>query len=417
VKLKSKLMIAMLAAVPASVPAYANDAATLRQLKAQMAQMQAQIEAMERRLQEQEVQQQEVVTRVEESKQKEETLARAVQVYGQANVSVDHRSGDWDEDGTAINSNASRIGLKGSLPTVLPGADLIYQAELRYETTDYVNGGPGSGDQSGGARQVEFREAYAGLKSDQWGKLRIGRLNTGYKSTGTTIDPWTDNVPEARSGGRQGMSELHASYFNNAVDYVTPKFFGGLTGTGWYATQFDDSEKPIHNTGVLRNYRAGSAGGVGLKYDDGTVFLGADWLDVSADRISRHQLTNGDAWQLAGRYKLGPFNGNQTLSASALYEDAAGLGLGRNVYANLIYGVDRFRFIGAYGQNRDGDVYGVIEDGQLIEHRDWDNWSVGVKFALNKSSELLAAWNQRIDDTERDNFNTITVGIKAKFGY
>lgn len=28
-----------------------------------------------------------------------------------------------------------------------------------------------------------------------------------------------------------------------------------------------------------------------------------------------------------------------------------------------------------------------------------------------------SSWNQRIDDTEDKDFNTLTVGFKAKFGY
>lgn len=411
-----RLTLTAALASPIAMPAQADDAATLRQMKAQLAQMQAQIEVMERRLQEQEARQKEVVTHVEKAEKTDETAAEAVQIYGQANVSVNHRRGDWDEDGTAISSDASLIGIKGTVPTALPIADLIYQAELRYETTDYVSGGPGSEERSGGARQVEFREAYAGLKGAQWGQLRVGRLSTGYKTTGTRIDPWTVNAPEARSGGRQGMSELHASFFNNAADYLSPRFFGDLTANAWYATQFDGSEKPIHNTGVLRNFRAGSAGGAGVKYDNGTLYFGADWLDVSADRISRSHLTNGDAWQLAGRYAFGPFPGNHALSVSAFYEDATNLGLGNNLYANIIYRVSDFRLIGAYGQNRDAAVYGVIQNGEWVE-RDWDNWSLGVKYALTEHSELLAAWNQRIDHTERDNFNTVTVGLKARFGY
>jgi len=46
--------------------------------------------------------------------------------------------------------------------------------------------------------------------------------------------------------------------------------------------------------------------------------------------------------------------------------------------------------------------------------KDWNNWSVGVKYALTKKSELLAAWNQRIDDTDNRDFNTPTVGVNAK---
>jgi hypothetical protein len=41
---------------------------------------------------------------------------------------------------------------------------------------------------------------------------------------------------------------------------------------------------------------------------------------------------------------------------------------------------------------------------------------------MTNRSELLAAWNQRRDDTERDHFNTVNantlnVGLDAKLGY
>ena len=261
---RTKLVVpAALTAALGAMPSQADDAETLRQMKAQMARMQAQIEAMERRLQEQEVQQRQSDAKpakeaeLPKSETREDRLSDLVQVYGQARVSVDHRSGDWDgDDGTAINSNASRLGV--------------------------------------------------------------------------------NNAPQARSGGRQGMSELHSSYSNNAADYETPKFFGGLSATGWYATRFDDTNKPLHNTGTLRRFIGGQAGGAGAKSDNGTIFVAADWLDIDAEEITRAGLANGDAWQVAGRYTLGPFKGKQKLSASAFYEDADDLGLGTNLYGNLI---------------------------------------------------------------------------------
>lgn len=185
----------------------------LRQMKAQMAEMQVQMEAMQQRI------------NAQEAKQKKQGsgpgLGKAVQVYGQARVSLDFTDNDTGSDGTEIVSNASRIGVKGEMPTSIADTALIYQAELRYETTDEPSGDD-SGEDEGDSKEVEFREGFAGLKGN-WGKLRLGRLSTGYKSAGTKIDPWTDNVPQARGRGRQGMSELHSSYFNNAVEYVTPQ--------------------------------------------------------------------------------------------------------------------------------------------------------------------------------------------------
>ncbi len=355
--------------------------------------MQAQIDAMEKRMVEQETKQQKVASDVAAQKDKAGGLGKAVQVYGQARVSADNRSGDWPsgQDGTEIVSNASRLGVKGEIDTNIADTAMIYQLEIQYETAGETD-----------ADEFSFREGYAGLKGG-WGKMRMGRLSTGYKSTGTKIDPWTDNAPQARSGGRQGMSELHSNYFNNAVEYVTPKLFEGFTANGWFSTRFDDSDDRMHNAGALTNFRGGDAGGIGVKYEAGPVFVGIDWLDINADTITSSAVSNGDAWQIGARYKV-----LDDLSFAAMYEDAKGIDLGENYYANAIYRIDKFRLIGAYGQT-DGRVPNGDDD--------WSNWSLGVKYDLTKRSELLAAWNRRMNDTDDTDFDTVTVGINAKFGY
>ena len=40
-----------------------------------------------------------------------------------------------------------------------------------------------------------------------------------------------------------------------------------------------------------------------------------------------------------------------------------------------------------------------------------------VEYALTKRSELLAMWSQRSDDTDDQDFGTLTLGLNAKFGY
>lgn len=392
--------------------AMATEDDQLSQLKTQMEQMQTQIEALEKKLAEQE---QEQTTIMEKASSNEEPVARseqqiaerprAVQVYGQARLSLDHRSGDgWGtKGGTELVSNASRLGVKGEVDTALEDTAMFYTLEIRYETADYVNGGPGSDE---GTRQLEPREGFGGLKGG-WGKLRLGRLQTEYKKTMTTIDPWNDNAPEADKGGRQGASEIHAGYANNALDYVTPEFFGGLTASGWYATRFHDSTKPIDNTSTLKDFVGGKMWGVGAKWKSGPLLLAADYIKIDAETIKDpglgNGLNNGDGWQIAGRYIV-----EGVLSMAALYEDVESIGLGRNIMVNGIYTLDRYHVIGTYGQNRSGRVYG---------NDDWNNGSLGVKYDLTRHSELLAAWNHGWNDTTNQDYDTFTVGINAKFGY
>lgn len=384
--------------VPISVAA-ASDSEEIRLLRQQMEELQRKLEALESRTEHVESKTDEIASKATAKDAKDKALHKAVQVYGQVRVSVDNQSNDFTDDGTAINSNASRLGVQGSIPTTIGDTDLFYRAEVRYETTDFVNGGPGT---TTGTRQLEFREGFVGLKNKKYGKLRLGRLVTEYKKTLTTIDPWNDNTPQSRAGGRQGSSELHSSYFNNSADYVTPSFLGGLSGSVWYATLLDNSGKPLHNTGTLKNYEGGQAGGVGVKYKHGPIFLAADYIDMDADNIKKAGLENDSGWQVAARYQCSSF------SISAFHEDVEDLGLGKNTYVNGIYKLGRTRLIAAYGMNRDGAVY---------KDEDYDNWSLGVKYGLTDRSELLAAFNRRSNNDTNQDFDTVTVGINAKFGY
>jgi len=323
--------------------------------------------------------------------------SKALQVYGQMRVSIDSVNDDTKKnDGTDINSNASRIGLKGEFDSAIPGTIAIYKAELRYETTDAVSGGDDT------SKQVEFRDAYAGLKGKSWGRLRIGRLSTEYKTSLTSIDPWNDNIPQSRAGGRQGSSELHSSYFNSAIDYKSPSFANTYM-SAFYVTKSDGSSQPIHNTGTLKNYIGGTSSGVGLKYKTKTLFLAADYINMDAETVTKTGLSNGDGMQITGRFKAGVF------SVAALYEDVEDLGLGKNTYINGIYKIGKTRIILGYGTNTDNLVYGSD---------DYKNYSIGAKYDLGKKSELFAAYNNRLNDTtDNKDITSITVGMNIKFGY
>jgi len=401
--MKSNLAIAITMgtiAVSVAMPACAtSDTEEIRILRQHMKQIQRKIEVLESQTAEIKSKTEEIANKVLAQGTEERALGKSVRVYGQIRVSADNQSGDFITDGTEINSNASRLGVQGSIPTAIGDTDLFYRAEVRYETTDAVNGGPGT---TTGTRQLEFREGFAGMQSRKYGSLRLGRLKTAYKRTLTIIDPWNDNVPQSRSSGRQGSSELHSSYFNNSVDYLTPSFLGGLSASLWYATLFNHSSKPLNNTETLKHYEGGNAGGVGFKYRHGPLFVAADYIEIDADRITRMGLKNDHGWQVAARYQCPGF------SASAFYENAENLGLGKNTYINGIYNIGHIRLIAAYGINRDGTVY---------NNQDYDNWSLGMKYWLTDRSELLAAFNRRTNGDTNESFDTLTVGINAKFGY
>lgn len=387
---KSTISWQLAAAISVALMSQTVAADDLQALKAQMA-------AMQKRIAELETKQAAASNKVNKANKKGSDWnanSKALKLYGQLRLSVDKKSGDGaTTTGTGIESNASRIGVKGSLPSGLGDAQLIYQAELEYD---------GANEKSS-SNPVEFREGFAGLKSKRFGTVKLGRLSTGYKKSLTKIDPWNDNAPQSRSGGRQGSSEFHSNYFNQALSYDSPKIGSGTTLNLWYATT-GDSTSQLHNTGTLKNLKGGNAKGAGIAYANKAMRISADLIDINADDTSgKAGLVNGNGWQIAGRYKPGKFG------VSALYEDVENIGLGKNTYINAIYDVNpKTKLIAAYGRNRDGAVYG---------NKDWDNWSVGVKRKVHKKSELFAAYNSRKDKTKSVDDNTLTAGVNIKFGY
>lgn len=395
-------ILAAVLAAGLSLPALADDAALLRQMQEQMQQMQAQIEAMSKKLAEQGEKQEKVTAQVAKSEVEDKVRAKAVKLYGQLRLSADNYSDDFGagSSGSTVKSNASRFGITGEIPTSLGDTSMIYKAEILYGAADNT------------ANEIAWREGYAGLKGG-WGQARLGRIDVPYKTTLTTIDPWNDNAPQSRGfGGRQGSSALHSSYFTNTAEYLSPSLNGFKLGA-WVSTQLDGETSSIHDAGPISDFQGGEAKGLGVKFEQGGLFVGADWIDVNADRIgsgapfvANTKLHNDSGWQVAARYKMGDW------SIGALYEDVQDLGLGKNTYLNGTYKLGKTTLIATYGQNRDATQY---------TNRDIDTWSLGAKYALTKDSELFAAWVDRSEDafgaTPAKDFQILTLGINAKFGY
>ncbi len=320
--------------------------------------------------------------------------AEAAQVYGQARLHVLNRSDDFGTSGTgtSLQSYSSRLGVKGNIKTNIEGVDAFYKMEMLYDTTDAV-----SGD------NLKGRDALAGLKGN-FGSIKVGRLSVAYKGTLTKIDPWNDSEMQSRGfGGKQGSSALHSSYFNKALEYVSPKM-GGVTLAAWTSQQFDNTTTlgTLHNAGPIKEFEGGSASGVGLKYDADNLFVGVDMIDINADNITNAKLANDSGMQIGARYKMG------SVSVAGFYEDVEDIGLGKNTWLNVIYKQGNTRYIAGYGTNTDARRFNNEESA---------TYNVGAVYSLNKTSQLFAAYNSRSEDNSGNDFNTITAGLNLKFGY
>lgn len=210
----------------------------------------------------------------------------APQVYGKAFLTVDYQKGNTAR--TNLNSNASRIGLKGA-EALTANTDVVYQLEYRVEV-----------DNNRG-RNFESRDTYLGLSNKQYGTLLAGRLSS--------IDGKVDyaNVTE---GGVIGGDSVQATFdsrrLDNAFAYVSPNY----SGVNFMAMYQTDGSTGKDDDGSLPN----GGWGVGVKYEPkGMPFrAGASYIQASNFKSTR----------ISGAYDVNP-----ALTVGALYQVSDKLGL------------------------------------------------------------------------------------------
>lgn len=137
-------------------------------------------------------------------------------VYGQLNLSVDRvdfegagpGGADWEE--TQLNSNASRLGVKGE-EVLGDGLSAVYKAEWAV-----------SGD-TAGANDLTGRDRYLGLKSNSLGTIKLGAYDSPLKTSQGKIDQFNDLTYTDLGNFISGDNRL-----NNLIGYESPKVADAL---------------------------------------------------------------------------------------------------------------------------------------------------------------------------------------------
>ena len=230
-------------------------------------------------------------------------------VYGKAFLTLDLATGDTDttvttagvstttsssDDGRSqLNSNASRIGLKGS-EALTANTNILYQLEYGIDVdagTAWVDADSDNVyDTNRKSDQFYARDTYLGLANSQYGTVKAGRL--------TSVD---DNVNYANvtQGGVLGGNAVQASFdaprLNNAFVYETPTY-NNLKVTAMYALDENNA------TDTLNRDVFGLAG----QYELGQMNVGASYVRAG-DELN--------AIRVSGNYALSP-----ALTVGALYQ-------------------------------------------------------------------------------------------------
>ena len=155
-----------------------------------------------------------------------------VDIYGQLDVSIDYVKGlqpfntpGQSDHAWRLNSNTSRIGLKGS-EDLGGGLAAIWQFE---QAVNLDNGAIGSG-------WGNQRNTFLGLKSDSLGTVLAGTHDTPYKLSTASLDPFADTMGDYNAivGSFDGINTSDLR-LGNVLAYISPNF-SGLTAA--VATSF-----------------------------------------------------------------------------------------------------------------------------------------------------------------------------------
>jgi predicted porin len=154
-------------------------------------------------------------------------------VYGRINNAVVYR--DYGEDDTQtdgqidVESNASRFGFKGS-EDLGNGLKALFQMEFAVDTANGV---------ATSSSNVSNRLGWAGL-SGAWGTGAIGRQWTPYYGAVNKTDifqmaQFNDFIlagtVKVSSSGTEGSIDNTTGRIGDAIAYVSPTFFGGLSAS------------------------------------------------------------------------------------------------------------------------------------------------------------------------------------------
>ncbi|MDK1683187.1 porin [Acinetobacter terrestris] len=341
-------------------------------------------------------------------------------LYGKVNVSVDSYD-DGKDDKIEVNSNASRIGVKGE-EKLTDQLAAIYQAEWEI-------------DVDGGDDVFKKRNIFAGLKWANLGTLKAGIMDTPFKdAAGGYRDVFNDYAHADIKEMMYGEERVE-----NVIGIETdPKLMGGVV----FALQAQQGESTTETTKYTDGARDSIGDGISTSLSYANKDLGFEGViagnfksigDFAAVGISN---APADAIRVGGSFDLGK------IGATGLYLGAMWQTAEISDYTNL----QAFSVTPAYA----GDYNKVEENAWLISatyklaNTPWtfkaqyqqadtdyailggasgdssvDQWGIGADYKLNSQTKLFANAIQREWDNSPKKGNAdesvYGLGMEIKF--
>ena len=293
-------------------------------------------------------------------------------VYGKANLSVVNQDfGSYDE--WALNSNASRLGIKGKTE-ISEGLEIVYQAE--YEVCI------DSGDCKG--QTFKQRNTFVGIKSG-FGMVWAGKHDTPTKLSQKKIDLFNDLEGDMKNTF-EGENRL-----SNVIGYSSPTINGFTTSVAMIPAEGEDVNQDGQNDTSLNDGMSYS-----ISYSKDKMYLA-----ISGDQ----DIDKQDLIRLVGQYQI------DALKLGVMYqqnEDNLGTKDESGYFVSAAYKLDNNITLKAQ--------YGTIEDD--VDGDKEQTLSLGADYKLAKNTKIFAFYTNNTDsavDSNDDEFSALGIGMEHKF--
>lgn len=282
-------------------------------------------------------------------------------IYGRLHADIGSVS-DGDKSTTAITSNASRIGFKGS-EDLGGGLKAIWQIESQISgDSDFAGGG-----------SFASRNTFVGL-SGNWGTAVLGKHDTPYKVVGRKADLFGDQYGDSRALTNLMKSDARAP---NVIGYIAPN----MGGFGIFAAYHTDNDNADTN---------GDAYAINLTYKSDMFWVGGAYQKFEESNAFAIYDDGTTAGRIAGYVKLAGFK----ITADITSQEAKAKGGDKTALDT--YGIGASYTIGGKHVIK-GQYFGSkIKDtvAAVTSEAKPSTASIGYDYKLSKKSTVGAYYSQ-----------------------
>ena len=317
-------------------------------------------------------------------------------VYGK--IHTDVRMNDSsvpNSDNYTVNSNASRLGFKGS-EDLGNGLKAIYQIEMQFNS----DGGTAQVGTAGFSAQ---RNTFVGLSGD-WGTAVVGKHDTPAKiafyATGNEV--LGDSILDLNGGVAGVFTEVRA---NNAIAYVSPSFSG-----------FSVAAAVVPGEETVAANGANAADGIADNYSVGLMYSGFG-LKAGIGYENLHEQVPAPGWGNGDDQEMIQAGASYTFnnfSVGAQYESDD------NYQANTGFDYEAWALTAKakFGNNAVSAIYTTSETKNNLgaTTSDTDGWGLAAEHNFSKRTKVYVAYATEEDDKVVDGTaHAISIGMIHDF--